>query len=124
MKIAIAIVAMITAAYQPALAEVTDLMGPMSWPAQLGVIGMMGILLFVQMVKVIPAEGRRHSADLDRLLDVHRECSEGISADIKEQTAETRIMRKGIQDLTETIKTRPCLLNSPEQLAAAIKASS
>ena len=91
---------------QPTIAAETQVMPEMPWPAQLGVIGLLGMLLFW--------ESRRRSDDMDRMLKVHRETVLDINSDIKEQTSEMRAMRESTQSLCTTLASRPCLIKDSE----------
>jgi len=104
------IAAMIAVAFQPEFAQHTDMMPALPWPAQLGVIGMLGGLLWWQMAKKEPEEAKRRGQELDRMLNIHRETSVGISDDIKQMTSEIKAMRVSTQKLNESIKSVPCLL--------------
>ncbi len=115
MMIAAEIAAMIAAIYQPALAQSTGSMPALPWGAQLGVIGLMGGLLWWQMAKVQPAESKRHSEDIDRMLQVQKDCSDDISCDIKEMTSEIKHMRSDSQKIYNTMQQRPCLHDRPSQ---------
>ena len=95
---------------QPALAQVTDVVPPIPWQGQLGVIGMMGGLLWWQLAKVGPAESIRRSEDIDRMLNVHREVTAETQNDIRLMTAELKGMTKSINLMTSRIARRPCLM--------------
>ena len=92
------------------IAQATDIPA-LSSGAQLTVIGLLFALITGILTKMIPAEAERRSQELDRMLEVHKETSKEIGSNIKEMTAEMRIMRESSTDLNETLKSRPCMLD-------------
>ena len=104
------IAAMIAVACQPVIAQSTDSIPALPWPAQVGIISMLGGLLWWQMARQAPEESKRRGEELDRMLTVHRETASEICDDIKTMTMDIRAMRDGTQSLNDTLKGRPCML--------------
>ena len=106
----IEIAAMVAVAFQPVLAETSESIPTLPWPAQLGVISMLGGLLWWQMARQAPDESKRRGQELDRMLEVHRTTTVEICDDIKTMTADIRTMTSGTQKLNDTLRGRPCML--------------
>jgi len=104
-KTALLIITMAVAAYQPMLAEQTQSMPALPWGAQLGVIGMMGGLLWWQIAKVMPAADKRRSDDFDRFMAHQKECNENNNECITGMAKDIKEMTKGTHELNTTIKT-------------------
>lgn len=132
-KITLAIAAMFAIVYQPAIAETTDIMGPLDPFTQAGAFGVICFMLWWQMAKIGPAESKRRSddldriskrrsEDLDRMLNIHNDSAKVICADIQTMTSDVRSMREGTIKLNETLKGRPCMMDK-QHLQAVLKES-
>lgn len=95
----------IAAVTQPVIAAATGIMDPLPWQGQLGVVGMMGGLLWWQMAKTIPQESRRHSEEIDRVLETHSKCSDEMKDCISGMSDDIKTMTGSMNDLNSTIKT-------------------
>jgi len=83
------------------------------WPIQGGAILILGTLLWWQMAKTGPEEAKRRSAELDRMLAIHKETAMDTNTNIRSMTAEIKGMRDDAdrhQDLWDKkFKDFPCL---------------
>ena len=125
MLYAIEIVSMIGIAFQPLVAQATG-MEPLGWGAQLGVIGMLGALLWWQMARTTPEIQRLHTIEINRTLESCAAHSTLMSDNIEAMTSEIKGMRGDAADHNKNwdmkLEQRPCIgLDGFRKIEAAIK---
>ena len=124
MLYALEISAMIGVAYQPHLAQAVGV-DPLGWGSQLGVIGMLGALLWWQMAKTTPEIQKLHTDEVNRSLSAYSNYSGKINENIVEMTLEIKGMRadaeKTQKEWVAKLDERPCLgLDGFKKIEAAI----
>lgn len=112
--------------YLSTLAESVDPSFNLPWPAQLGVIGMLGALLWWERAKTLPEVQRLHTIEINRSLGVFSEVSDKTNQNIASMTSEIKGMRKDAlvhqKEWVKKLEARPCLgLEGLKSMEEAIK---
>lgn len=119
------ITTIVAVAVQPAIAQTTG-MTPMDNWSQMGVVAVLGSLLWWQIARAAPEIQRLHTIEINRSLDAYANHSTKISENIVGMTEEIRGMREDAVDHQKEwvtkLEERPCLgLEGFKKLEEALK---